>query len=149
LVSIPTELERQDARRDIGILLFSVIFGWTAVDTYGVPLVVVVVLLSPVALYCLTGEPAADVGFVGDIAAGLRHRLGQRRAHEWLVAAAHYYTVAVYPVWRRNCLAFWNYSRQQMSLWLQHLNEASRSRLSRGYSWVYRIRPNWSVRRAK
>jgi hypothetical protein len=103
LVSIPTELERQDARRDIGILLFSVIFGWTAVDTYGVPLVVVLVLLSPVALYCLTGEPAADVGFVGDIAAGLRNRLGQRRAHEWLLAAAYYYRVAVYPVWRRNC----------------------------------------------
>ena len=149
LYVIPTELERQDAKLDIGILLVVLVFGWKAIDDYGVSWAPVLAVWLVVGLWSLTGEPAADVGWVGNLAAALRSKAGQRRAHEWLLAYGHYWHAAVYPVWRTACLLFLNSARRRTHLWLRQKSAATRCWLSHAYLWVLATRPNWSVRRGR
>jgi hypothetical protein len=105
LLTIPTELERQDAFVDLFILATYILLSWYGMQEMHLPWQPFLVGVIPLALWALTGEPAADVGYVGSIAAGLRNRLGSRRAHEWLLAYGHYFLLAVLPVWRGSCVA--------------------------------------------
>lgn len=101
LVTVPTELDRSDAFFDCAILAGAVLIMWDAILN-GVPWQWLVPGVLIVAIWTLTGEPAADVPFIGAIAAGLRSKLGLRRAHEWLLAFGHFYRVVIWPQWRLN-----------------------------------------------
>ncbi len=101
LVTVPTELDRTDAFYDCALLAGSVLVLWDAVLN-GVPWQWLVPPVLVVAIWTLTGEPAADVPFIGAVAAGLRSKLGLRRAHEWLLAFGHFYRVVIWPQWRHN-----------------------------------------------
>lgn len=96
--TIPTELERQDAFVDLAALAGVVLVAWYLLlhDAvwWAAPFVVVV------AIWTLTGEPAADVPYIGAIASGLRSKLGLRRAHEWVQAWWHYFQVRTWRDWR-------------------------------------------------
>lgn len=97
--TIPTHLDRQDAYFDGAVLAGAVLGSWRLWQL-GIPVPVLVVPLLPILLWYITGESAADVPGIGNIAAGLRSKLGLRRAHEWALAAWHYFVVAVWPIWR-------------------------------------------------
>lgn len=134
---------------DLAVLATSVLAGWYAVQEMRVPLAPVLILLSPVALWSLTGEPAADVGWVGSIAAGLRSKFGLRRAHEWLLAWAHYFRLAIWPIWKARCVAFWNSSRRRITDWKARLSDTTKCSNSHGYLWGYKIRFNWWAKPGK
>lgn len=147
LVTVPTELERQDAFIDGAALAGTVLIAWwLTLQGLGWWLAPLVVLVS---VWTLTGEPAADVPYLGAVASGLRSKLGLRRAHEWLLAFWHYFRLAIWPVWKANCEAYWNSSRQRITDWRARLSAAIRWSLSRVCSWGSAIRYSLSARRAK
>jgi hypothetical protein len=149
IVYIPTELERQNAAWDIGVLVVAIPFGFYAASEQGWPVPLVAGLLVLVGLWALTGEPAADVRGVGDLASALRARTGQRRAHEWLLAAAHHWHLAIWPVWVAACVASCRWLQRLTSRWLANANAAIRWNSSRVSSWASSRRLSLSVRRAK
>lgn len=99
---IPTELDRADVFWDLSAVVIALLstwqmlllgWGWWSVS---IPIVA--------AVFSLSGEAAADVGYgIGAIAAGFRSKLGLRRAHEWILAYAHYFLVAIWPQWKGAC----------------------------------------------
>jgi len=114
LIIVPTELERQDAFYDAAVLGFTVLAVWQ-LALYGLLLWSLPALVL-VLVWMLTGEPAADVPFVGAIASGLRSKIGLRRAHEWLLAWMHYVNLVHAPVWR----AFADEWRERTWFWTLH-----------------------------
>jgi hypothetical protein len=144
LVTVPTELGRENAARDVGIFVFSVLGAWMLMDNLGAPAWLVWPPVAAISLWALTGEPASDVGFIGGTAAALRHRFGMRRAHEWVGAYAHYFRLRVWPDWRDTCHRLSNSTRQRTIRLLRRLNGMTRWRPSRGSSWAAITRPNWS-----
>jgi hypothetical protein len=98
-ITIPTELSRGDPFGDLIILVVSLLGTWYAFNMGHVWWAVPVLLI--VTPEVLSGEPAADVGFIGAVAAGFRSRLGLRRAHEWIQAWAHYFRIRQWPDFQR------------------------------------------------
>lgn len=143
--TVPTELDRSDGFLDLAGLAATGLVVWQ-LALYGVPWWLMVLPTSIVAVWVLTGEPAADVPYLGAIAAALRSRLGLRRAHEWVFAAFHWWHLAVYPVWRSECEAFLASSRRRITSSLARLNATMRCRGSLVCSWAYRIRWRSSAR---
>ncbi len=131
---VPTELERADAFYDMAIAAITLIFSYSAVATYHVPVLLVALPVLFAAVYTLTGEAACDVSFIGPVASGLRSKLGQRRITEWVAAWHHYFSIAVLPVWSAHCYRFSVYLRQRIRLWLTRLNVAIRCSRSRVFS---------------
>lgn len=105
ITTIPTELGRADPYFDLFVLGCAGLVTWYAYNMGAVWLAVPVLLV--VAACVLTGEPAGDVQIIGGVAAGLRSKLGLRRAHEWVMAFAHYFRVRIYPDW----MITWQQSR--------------------------------------
>lgn len=99
VVTVPTELGRSDPFADLSVLVVAALGTWYAFNMHLVWLAVPGLIGA--AIWTLTGEPAGDVRFIGAIAAGLRSRLGLRRAHEWALAWAHYSTVKTSPNFKR------------------------------------------------
>jgi hypothetical protein len=109
LITVPTELERNDVWMDLFIWATPMISTWYVVGTLGWPLWPFVPVLIMVTVYVLTGEPVADavaIPLVGGIASGMRSKLGLRRAHEWLLAFGHYTVVRTIP----DLLSWWQSS---------------------------------------
>jgi len=104
-VTVPTELERSDGFVDLAVLFGTgLLIWWLAVPKDlgplhigGIALWYTLPLFAIIAVFTLTGEPAADVPYIGAVAAGLRSKLGLRRAHEWLLAYWHFFKVAQWP----------------------------------------------------
>lgn len=103
VVTVPTELGREDAWIDGAILAGAFLFAWYMFNRglvwWSMP------VLIAAATWTLTGEPAGDVQFLGAIAAGLRSKLGLRRAHEWVLAWWHYTRIVTLPRTQRWVLA--------------------------------------------
>ncbi len=123
-VTVPTELERSDGFVDLSILAAAVLTMWE-LALHGVPIWAMAPIVVLVAIFTLTGEPAADVPYIGAVAAGVRSKLGLRRAHEWCLAYVHYFKVRIWPDW----MTHWNNSRLRFTLrtklpWLRwpHVN---------------------------
>lgn len=96
IVVVPTELGRQDGFIDSAVLLGSGLAVWW-LALRGVPIWMFIPVLIALAIFVLTGEPAGDVPFIGAVAAGLRSKLGLRRASEWVMAWMHYFRVRQWP----------------------------------------------------
>lgn len=103
IITVPTELNRSDGFVDLSVLLMSGLAVWW-LALRGVPIWAFIPMLVLLAIFVLTGEPAGDIPFVGAIAAGLRSKLGLRRAHEWVMAYCHYFKVRQWPDF---CRWFW------------------------------------------
>lgn len=99
VVTVPTELSRSDPFADLSVLFLAIGATWYAANMHVVWLAVPVLIGA--AIWTLTGEPAGDVRFIGAVATTLRSRLGLRRAHEWALAWAHYFTVKTWPDFKR------------------------------------------------
>jgi hypothetical protein len=97
--TVPTELERSDGFIDFAVLFAMILVVWD-LALHGVPLWASLPFVIIAAVWTLTGEPAADVPYIGAVAAGIRSKLGLRRAHEWVLAYLWYFRVAVWPEWR-------------------------------------------------
>jgi len=97
-IVVPTELERSDGFIDLAVFAGTVLVVWDLALNH-VPLLAMLPLVLIVAVLTLTGEPAADVPYIGAVASGIRSKLGLRRAHEWVLAFGHYFTLAVWPEW--------------------------------------------------
>lgn len=138
-VVIPTELERRDGFLDLAAVVGMGLADWE-LWLHGLPVVWLVLPTLAVATWTLTGEAAADVPYVGAIAAGLRSKLGLRRAHEWVQAFAHYFRVRVWPDWRSWCGQSWRSSRQAITRWRLRASAQIKWNRSRAYSWASRIR---------
>lgn len=96
IVTVPTELGRTDGFVDMAVLLGAGgLVWWLALK--GIPIWAFTPFLVVLAIWTLTGEPAGDIRFIGAIAAGLRAKLGMRRASEWLLAWLHYFSVRLWP----------------------------------------------------
>lgn len=121
LLTVPTELERTDGFIDLAVLVGAVLAVWW-LCLKGVPIEFIAPFTVPLAIWVLTGEAAGDVPFLGAVAAGLRSLLGLRRAHEWLFAWAHYFTVGIWPIWKERCGTFSRSSRQQVTDWRRRLS---------------------------
>ena len=129
--TVPTELQRKDAFYDTFVLGC---YGWAAgycIFSLGVPWYYTLIPAPFIALWSLTGAPAADVSFVGNLSAALRSKFGQRRASEWVLAWIYFWQVAVYPVWRSSCVKFLGSIRQQISVLPTRLNAVMPWRRSR------------------
>lgn len=96
IIVVPTELGRQDGFIDSAVLLGSGLAVWW-LALRGVPIWMFIPVLLALAIFVLTGEPAGDVPFIGAVAAGLRSKLGLRRASEWVLAWAHYFRIRQWP----------------------------------------------------
>lgn len=96
IVTVPTELSRTDGWFDLSALMISGLAVWW-LALKGVPVWAFIPGLILLAIFTLSGEPASDIPFVGAIAAGLRSKLGLRRAHEWVMAWWHYFLVRQWP----------------------------------------------------
>jgi hypothetical protein len=105
-ITIPTELSRGDPFGDLIILVISLLGTWYAFNMGHVWWAVPVLLI--VTPEVLSGEPAADVGFIGAVAAGFRSRLGLRRSHEWIQAWTHYFRIRQWPDFQR-----WSHDKSQ------------------------------------
>lgn len=137
LIRIPTELERRDAIFDFMVLAMSVLGVWWAANTFGLRVAVCTIpLMAPLWIWALSGEPLSDMQYVGALATGVRNLFGWRRAHEWLQAGSRYWKLAVYPVWRAQCLAFYRSSRERISRWRAGLTAAIKQTLLRASSWA-------------
>lgn len=137
--TVPTELDRSDGFLDLAGLATTGLVAWQLI-IYGAPWWAMIPPTLVVAVWVLTGEPAADVPYLGALAAGLRSKLGLRRAHEWIFAAFHWWQLAVYPVWRSDCGAFLQSSRRRIMRWQARLSETTRCRGWRGSSWAFLTR---------
>lgn len=144
-VTVPTELNRADPFWDFAVLASAALFVIWCVE-HGIPWPWLVPLLVPLAAWTLTGEGAADIPYVGSIAAGLRSKFGLRRAHEWLLAYSHYTKVAIYPVWRARCETSFRSCRRRTTDWKARLAARMPWKPSRVFSWAFRI-PSRSSRR--
>lgn len=106
-ITVPSELERGDGFVDLAALFASGLGVWYGV-LHGVPLLLMAPVVVLIAVWTLTGEPAGDVPYLGAIAAGLRSKLGLRRAHEWALAYGHYVRLVEWPKgqerWQRSRL---------------------------------------------
>jgi hypothetical protein len=96
IITVPTQLNRTDGFIDVAALLGSGLAVWW-LALRGVPIWAFIPILVALAIFTLTGEPAGDVPFIGMVAAGLRSKLGLRRASEWLMAWWHYFRVRQWP----------------------------------------------------
>jgi hypothetical protein len=141
----PTELERSDGFLDLAALAGAGLAVWW-LALKGIPITFIAPFTLPFALWVLTGEAASDVPFLGAVAAALRSKLGLRRAHEWLFAWTHYWKLAVYPVWRSNCVAFSQSTQLRITLYRRQLSAATRWSRLRAYSWASATRDNMSVK---
>ena len=121
VITVPTELDRRNAFYDLSALALVVItvkyLSLYDLHWYAAPLVLLV------GIWALSGEPAEDVAFVGVIATGVRSKLGLRRAHEWLFAWWHYFSVATLPRWRTR----WQNSRLRSAITTSRFSKKLRS----------------------
>ena len=147
LLTVPTELERSDGLTDLIVLIGAAPVVWECANL-GIPLWVPAPLAVPLAIWVLTGEAAADLPWIGGLTFALRNAFGLRRAHEWVFAAAYFWRIAAYPVWRSNCVAFYRSVRRRTTRWLRLLNVKTRWLASRGRSWACSTRYNSSHLRA-
>lgn len=100
LVIVPTELERRDAILDFAAFATPVLVIWWVANQYGWHTALwFLPVLPPVWIWALSGEPLADMQYIGAVASGVRNIFGWRRAHEWLFAFGHYWQLAIWPVW--------------------------------------------------
>lgn len=95
-ITVPSELERGDGFLDLAALAFTGLAVWYGF-LHDVPVWLMLLPVVLVAVWTLTGEAAADTPYLGAIAAGLRSKLGLRRASEWALAYLHYFQVAERP----------------------------------------------------
>ncbi len=126
-IVVPTELSRADGFFDLAFLVGVGLAAWW-LALRGVPLWLFVPVLGGLSIFVLTGEPAGDIPFLGALAAGLRSKLGLRRAHEWVEAWWHYTNVRTIPdflnwsstTWQNSRLKSkmptWNYSARLRTL---------------------------------
>jgi hypothetical protein len=126
IVTVPTELSRTDGWFDLSALMISGLAVWW-LALKGVPVWAFLPGLVLLAIFTLSGEPAADIPFVGAIAAGLRSKLGLRRAHEWVQAYSHYFLVRQWPDFR----VWVHTSRLTFVCWAQPRLQAAHRRLRR------------------
>lgn len=117
LHTVPTELERADAFYDGTLVVGFFIGAWYLNARFGVGLAWFALPFLIVSVWALTGEPAGDVPYVGALAAGLRSKLGLRRAHEWVQVYAHYWNLAIRPVWRAHWDTSYRSLRQRTTHW--------------------------------
>lgn len=148
-ITVPTELQRSDPVWDIVIGLAMVLVVIQCIKPhdmggFGLPWYVLMPLLLPVAIWVMTGEGAADIPYLGSVAAGLRAKFGLRRAHEWVLAYKHYVEVRIWPDGKDQCVASWNSSRRRITRWHRQLSEATAWKLSRVRSWASAIRSSLS-----
>lgn len=148
LHTVPTELGRSDGFLDIAALGLTILIVWQ-LALYNVSLWLMIPFVLVVAIFTLTGEPAADVPYLGAVAAGLRSKLGLRRAHEWILAFWHYFRLAIWPVWRAHCIRLWKSARRRTSECRAQLNAAIRSSRLRASSWVSATRFKLSAKLPK
>jgi hypothetical protein len=127
-ITVPTELGRGDPFLDMFWMGLAGLGTWYAFNMGHVLWAIPPLLL--IAVCVLTGEPAADVPFIGAIAAGLRSKLGLRRAHEWIQAWAHYFRIRQWPDLQR-----WSHDKSQ--------------RVYMAVQTMRRSVMDWSVRRAR
>lgn len=147
LYLVPTELGRSDAFADLAALAGVALAAWWFAQR-GVPLWLCFSPTLPIAFECLTGEAAEAVPFVGAIAQGLRAAFGHRRAHEWVLAWAHYFGVVVWPKITKRCGLYWKSSRRRIARWLVLLSVRTQPMRSRVSSWGLVIRYRLSRRLA-
>lgn len=145
---VPTELERRNAYIDIAVLVVAVLIGVNVMDTYGVPAGPIWAVWAVLGVMALTSEAAADVGFIGPLAGALRNRFGQRRAHACLLAYAHYFKVAIYPVWRAWCHSLLRSARARTIRWCRRTSDTLRCWRPPGCSWRPSMR-SFSIRPRK
>ncbi len=138
-ITIPTELERADAFIDFTVLASATLLVVWLLER-DVPWPAIVPLLIPLGIWTLTSEGAADIPYIGSVAAGLRNAFGLRRAHEWLFVYLHFVEVALLPVWRARLAASWRSFRALTTRWRARLSETMRSTRSLACSWGCRIR---------
>jgi hypothetical protein len=115
---VPTELSRADGFFDLAFLFGMGLAAWW-LALRGVPWWMFVPVLTPPSLEVLSGEPAGDIPFLGALAAGLRSKLGLRRAHEWVAAWLHYTRVRTWPDFLNWSSTTWQNSRlkSKMPTW--------------------------------
>ena len=148
LFTNPTELDRHDGFIDLAVLASTALGAWWLV-LQGVPWPWLVLPLLCVAIWMLSGAPAADVPYLGALAAGVQSKLGLRRVHEWVQAIVHFWRVAHWPLWRAWCVASFHSSRRRTMRCAHRLNAQTRYRLSRACSWGSAIRFKLSARLAR
>lgn len=134
-ITIPTELNRADGFYDLAALFGSGLMAWWLVSV-GAPLWLPVPFVLLIAVWTLTGEPAADVPYLGVVASVLRSRLGLRRAHEWLLAWGHYFRIRTWPDFKEWTAATGSRWQLTMQLHLARLH----SHCARGLRWFRRMR---------
>ena len=148
LFTNPTELDRHDGFIDLAVLAGAALGAWWLV-LQGVPWPWLVPPLLVVAIWMLSGAPAADVPYLGALASGVQSKLGLRRIHEWVQVIIYFWLVAHWPVWRAWCVASFRSSRQRTIKCARQLSARMRCRLSRACSWASAIRYRLSVRLAR
>jgi hypothetical protein len=141
LYTNPTSLERQSAFLVLATWALCGGLGGYAVFWFGIPIWSIFPPLIIIGLVALTTESATDVGSVGLIATVVRQRLGMRSAPEWLAAYAHYWKLAVWPVWRSRCITSYNSLRRRIQSFRTFRLKQIRPSVSRWCSWVSAIRP--------
>ena len=144
-VTVPTELERADAFIDFTVLASAALLSSWLVQ-HGLPWPMLLPGLVPLAVWALTGEGAADIPYIGSVAAGLRARFGLRRAHEWVLAYSWYCKVAILPVWREHCEASFRSCQRRTTALRQRLSARILWKRLPACSWACRI-PSRSFRR--
>lgn len=144
----PTELDRADGFVDLAVLAGSCLGGWWLV-LQGVPLPWLIPPLLLIAVWMLSGAPAADVPYLGAIATGVQSKLGLRRIHEWVLAIVHHWHVAHWPLWKAQCEESFRSCRQRTIRWFQPLSARTRFLHFRACSWGSAIRYNLSARRGR
>jgi len=146
-ITIPTELERGDAWKWVGILA-SVALAVDGLWQNHVPLVWSLPLLLLVGIDVLTVPGVADIPFVGSIASVAQSLFGYRQAHDWLLAVWHWLRVTIYPNWSEACVAFCRLHLQRTMRWLERTSARTPWLRSRLCSWASAIRSRLSRHRA-
>ena len=141
-IIVPTYLGRRDADLDkIGLFFTGIAAYWAhQPENLGIPWEAMALPLLLIAVEVLSGEQATEWKFLGSVATGLRSKLGHRRAHEWAQAAWHYWRLAIYPVWRDQCVAFSAFLRLRTTTLYRNASARIRWIHLRACSWAARMR---------
>jgi MFS superfamily sulfate permease-like transporter len=114
VITIPTELDRSDAFIVLSVAAAVFLGCWWALQT-GFPVALVAIVARVAGAWMLTSRSATEVRFIGSIAVFLRNKLGERDAHEWVLAFAHYVRLVHVPRWQQNIVRYWKSIRQRLS----------------------------------
>jgi hypothetical protein len=136
VITVPTSLKRIDPFWHLFAALVAVVVSKGLVDNYHMPWLLLVPPQVAIALWSLTSEEAADMRYVGWLAAVLRSRLGQRRIDEWARAIWHYWRVAAGPRLKERCSARLESSRRATTVWLAMASAWTRSKRLPGSLWA-------------